>query len=198
DPRLLIETLEREVPRGCRAPVGHHPALVTPCALEHLVQKMVVPAGILAIDLVVPGHDRTGLRAFDCDLEGEQVGLAVRVRVDDRVEPVTVGLVAVEREVLERRDHLLALDAVDLRGDEDGAQVGIFGEVLEVPPITRVAQQVAPAGELDIEAPYARLTGDRLAAFAHELRIEARPERRSEERRVGKECRGRWEAKAYG
>src|SRR5690606_623743 len=39
------------------------------------------------------------------------------------------------------------------------------------------AQQVAPAGELDIEAPYARLTGDRLAAFAHELRIEARPER---------------------
>jgi hypothetical protein len=37
----------------------------------------------------------------------------VRVRVDDCVQPVAVGLVAVERVVLERRDDALALDAVD-------------------------------------------------------------------------------------
>jgi hypothetical protein len=37
----------------------------------------------------------------------------MRGRVDDRVEPVAVGLVAVERVVLERRNDTLALDAVE-------------------------------------------------------------------------------------
>jgi hypothetical protein len=65
----------------------------------------MVSARILTIDLVVAAHDRAWLRALDRDLEGEQVGLAVRVGIDDRVQPVAVGLVAVERVVLERRDH---------------------------------------------------------------------------------------------
>jgi hypothetical protein len=40
------------------------------------------------------------MRAFDGDLEGEQIALAMRDGIDDRVQPVAIGLVAVEREVL--------------------------------------------------------------------------------------------------
>jgi hypothetical protein len=95
-------------------PVGHHPAWVSPSAFEHLVEQVVmIPGGVLAVDRVVATHDGAGLRALDRDVEGEQVRLAVRVRVDGCVEPVAVGLVAVERVVLECRDDALALDAVD-------------------------------------------------------------------------------------
>src|SRR5215471_17113352 len=103
---------------------------------------MGVSAGVLAVDLVVTAHDRAGLRALDRDLEREQVALPVRSRVDYRVEPVAVGLVAVERVVLERRDDALALDTVDGLGAEDGAEPGIFGVVLEVPAVAHVAGEV--------------------------------------------------------
>jgi hypothetical protein len=85
----------------------------------------VVPAGVVPVDLVVAGHDRAGLRALDRDLEGEQVRLAMRDRVDDRVQPVAVGFVAVERVVLKRRDDALTLDAVDGLGAEEGASDGM-------------------------------------------------------------------------
>lgn len=43
-------------------------------------------------------------------------------RVDNRVQPVAVSLVAVERVVLNRRDHALALDPVGRLGGEHGTQ----------------------------------------------------------------------------
>src|SRR5690606_33758755 len=111
-----------------------------------------------------------------------QVGLTMRGGVDDRVEPVTVGLVAVQREVLERRHHALALDAVDLCGREDGAEIGVLGEVLEVAAIAGVPCKVAPTSELDVEATRPGLPRDRLTSLPHHLRVEAGTER--DERRV--------------
>src|SRR5262249_29159982 len=141
-----IEALERVLPLWHRAPVGHDVALVAPAVLEHLVQKVVISASVLAVDPVVAAHDRAGLRALDRDLECEQVGLAVGRGIDDRIEPVAVGLVAVERVVLERGDDALALDAVDGLGAEDGAEPRIFGVVLEVRPLrTSRARLIPPA-----------------------------------------------------
>src|SRR5690606_3098331 len=89
-------------------------------------------------------------------------------------QPVPVRLVAVQREVLEGGHHALTLDAVDLLSGEHRTQVRVFGVVLEVAAVARVARKIAPAGELDIEAAAARLPRDRLAALTHELRVEAR------------------------
>src|SRR5262245_6185851 len=137
---------------------------------------MIVAAGVLAVDLVVAAHNGTGVRALDRDLEGEQVGLAVRVGFDDRVQPVPVGLVAVERVMLERRDDTLALDAVDGLRAEHGAEERILRVVLEIPAVARVTRQVDPARELDIEAPTPRLSADRRTPLAREPRVEARPD----------------------
>jgi hypothetical protein len=98
----------------------------------------------------------------------------MRGGIDDGVEPVAVGLVAVERVVLERRDDALALDAVDGLGAEDGAEPGIFGVVLEVPAVAHVAGEVDAAGQHDVEAAHPRLAADRCASVAREPGIEAR------------------------
>src|SRR5690606_24291042 len=136
--RLLVESFQRKLPFRRCAPIGHHPALVAPSTLEHVVEQMMIAAGGLAIDLVVPAHDRARLRTLDRDLECEQVGLAMRHRVDDRIEPMTIRLVAVERIVLERRDDALTLNAVHLLSREHRAQVRILGEILEVPAVARI------------------------------------------------------------
>lgn len=171
--------------RFATASLFRHPAFIDPGALEHFIEQMVIAADVLAVDLVVAAHDRAGLRALDRDLEGEQVELAVRNVINDRILPVAICLVAVERVVLERRDNTLALDTVDLLGCENGAEIGIFGVVLEVTPIAGVAREVAPAGKLDVESADPRLAADRLAALSYKVRVKTRPERnqRRERRR---------------
>jgi len=96
DAGLLVEPREGELPVQGGAPVGHHPARVAPGALEHVLEQDPAAARVIAVDHVVAGHHRAGLRALDGDLERQQVGLAMRGRVDDRVQPVAVDLVAVE------------------------------------------------------------------------------------------------------
>src|SRR5262245_49903553 len=107
---------------------------------------MGVAARVLAVDLVVAAHDRAGLRALDRNLKREQVRLAMRVRIDDRVEPVAVGLVAVQRVVLERRYDAFALDSSDGLGAEHGTDPGVFRVVLVVAPVAYVPGEVDPAG----------------------------------------------------
>src|SRR5690606_37688804 len=75
-----------------------------------------------------------------------------------------------------------ALDAVDLCGREDGAEIGVLGEVLEVAAIAGVPCKVAPTSELDVEATRPGLPRDRLTSLPHHLRVEAGTER--DERRV--------------
>src|SRR5215813_1775017 len=73
DAGLLVEALEGKIPARGRAPVGHYVARVAPGALENVVEQVAVPAGVLAVDLVVAAHDRARVGALDRHLEGEQV-----------------------------------------------------------------------------------------------------------------------------
>jgi hypothetical protein len=93
-------------------------------------------------------------------------------RVDDRVEPVTVGLVAVEAEVLERRDDALALDAVHRRRGQGAGEHGVLAVVLEVATVAGVAGQVHAPGEQDVEPPAAGLAPDGGAAPAGQVGVE--------------------------
>src|SRR5262249_41225934 len=85
---------------------------------------------------------------------------------------VAVGIAVVQRKVLERRDHLLALDSVHRFGAEAGADEWILGVVLVVATVAGVSREVDPGGEHDVESPDSGLAGDRLAAFPWEPRIE--------------------------
>ena len=172
--RLLVEPRQRVVPGGRGPPIGHDPARVAPRALEDLLEEDPVGARVVAVDLVVGGHDRAGLAAFDGDLEREQVGFAMGGRIDERVEPVAVGLVAVQREVLDRRDHALALDPGDRLAGEHAAEQRVLGQVLEVAPVARVAREVDAAGQHHVEAAAARLAADHRARGARQGRVEAR------------------------
>src|SRR5262245_9201067 len=125
---------------------------------------MMVAAGVFSVDLVVSTHNRARLRALDRDLESKQIGLAVRVGIDDRVQPMTVGFVAVQRVVLERRDDALALDSIDGFGAKNRGMVGILGVILEVPAVARVAREIDPARELNVKSSNARFPADCLAA----------------------------------
>jgi hypothetical protein len=61
---------------------------------------MVVAAEVITVDLVVTARDRAVLGTLDGDLEREQIGLAVRSRADDRIEPVAVGLMRLHEKCL--------------------------------------------------------------------------------------------------
>src|SRR5690606_28229676 len=154
---FLIEPRERKLPARDRPPVAHHVALVAPGSLEDRLQELSVAAGVLAVDLVVARHDRAGLGALDGDLEREQVRLAGRRRIDDRIQPVSVRLVAVQAIMLERRDDALALNSVDGLRAQHGAVERILRVVLEVSAVARIPGEVDPAGELHVEAALARL-----------------------------------------
>ena len=139
----------------------------------------MVGGGVIAVDLVVRGHHGAGLRPLDGDLEGQQVRFAMCVGVDDRVQPVPVGLVAVQRVVLDRRDDTLLLYPIDRLGGDRRGQKRIFGEVFEVSAVTRVTRQVDCACQLHVETAAASLPTNHLARGAGQRRVEAGGQRQT-------------------
>ncbi len=170
---LLVETGQGALPARRATPVRHHPAGEFPGTLEHVVEQDGVRGGVVAVDFVVGGHHRAGPATFYRELEGQQVGFAVRVGVDQGVQPVPIGLVAVQREVLGRADDTVLLDSGDLFGGHGGAEQGILGEVLEIAAVTRIAGQVHRARQLHIESAATCLDPDHRARGAGQLRIES-------------------------
>jgi hypothetical protein len=69
----------------------------------------VVLGRVHAVDLVVGAHDGPRLGLLHHPLERAQVELPQRALVDIRADAHPVGLLAVDREVLERRPDPLAL-----------------------------------------------------------------------------------------
>ncbi len=183
---LLVEAVERALPARCATPIGHDPTAVSPSAFQHVIDQDVVRRGVVTVDLVVGRHHGAGLCPLDGDLEGQQVGFAVRVGIDDRVQPVPVGLVAVQRVVLDRRDHTLRLYPVDRLRGHRGAQKRVFRKVFEVAAVARVARQVHRGRQLDVESAAAGLPADRLAGGTRQRRVEAAGQRQ----RAGQRCRG--------
>ncbi len=133
----LVKSLEGVVPVVHCLPIGHHPALEAKHALHHAVQKSVVAAVVRSIDPVGAARERARLRALDRALKREQIGFAMRDRLDDGVEPECFGFVAIERDVLEHRDDALRLRADDRLGRDDGAQLTASGHYTPVWACTR-------------------------------------------------------------
>lgn len=95
------------------------------------------------------------------------------VGIDDRVQPVPIGFVAVQREVFRRRNDTLLLNPDDRLRGHRGTQQRVLGKVLEVAAVTRVARQIDCAGQLHVEPATARLPADRFARGPGQHRVKA-------------------------
>ena len=172
--RFLVETGVRGfLGRMYRAPVGHHEAGVFPVAAQHVGQQDLVLARIVAVDPIIRAHHRAGLSLGDRDLEREQVAFAQSRGVDLRIEDRATGLLAVQHEMLDRRDDVARLHATDRRAAHDPGQQRILAEIFEVTPVPGIARQVHAAGKQHVERFRARLRADHRAAGIGDRRIEA-------------------------
>ena len=120
-------------------PIGRNPTPILPGCLKHAIEQFVIAARIDSIDLVVGAHDGAGLGTLDRDLECEQIRLAMRRRIDHRIDPFAMGLVAIQREVLDGGNHTLTLDTIDELGAEQSFNERILGDIFEVAPFPGIA-----------------------------------------------------------
>jgi hypothetical protein len=85
------------------------------------------------------------------NLERKEIALACRGIADRRVDEEARTFLVVECEMLDRGDHVLALDAADCIAAQQPRQQGIFPGIFECAAITRFAHQVDPARKEDVE-----------------------------------------------
>ena len=161
-------------PVGDRAPVGHDQALVAPFVAQHLGEQPVVLARVHAVDLVVGAHHGPRPGLGDHPLEGAQVHLAQGALVDVGADPHPVGLLVVDREVLQRRADAAALQAAHPRGGQHAGQQRVLGEVLEVAAAERAALEVDARAEQHRDVHRAALVAEGLAHPPQQLRVPGR------------------------
>ncbi len=159
---------------GDRAPVGEDSAVEAPLVPQHLGQQPVVLAGVHAVDLVVGAHHRPRPGLGHHPPERAQVHLTERPLVDVGADPQPVGLLVVDREVLERRAHVPALQAVNPGGRQHAGEQRVLGEVLEVPAAERAALEVDARSEQDRDIHRAALVAERLAHPSQQVRVPGR------------------------
>ena len=114
------------------APVGHDSTLVSPLAVEDVLEQVCILVCIDTVDPVVARHDRLGRCLLDHDFEGRKIDLAERPLVEDGVGCLAAGLLAVRSKVLDAGADAFGLDAAHIGGSHLAGKVGVFGVVLEV------------------------------------------------------------------
>ena len=97
------------------APVRHDPAFVSPIALQHLIEQVIVATGIGLVDLVISAHHGAWLSTLNRDLKGEQIAFSRGGIADVGTRHHAPGFLAVKRKMFHRRDHVHRLNAADCR-----------------------------------------------------------------------------------
>ncbi|GAB4057498.1 hypothetical protein GCM10028775_61060 [Catellatospora paridis] len=156
-----------------RAPVGHDQAHEAPLVAQHLREQPVVLRGVHPVDAVVRAHDGPRLGLLHDPLERAQVHLAQGALVDVGADPHAVGLLAVDREVLERRADAPALQAAHPLGGQHPGQQRVLGVVLEVAAAQRAALEVDAGAEQHRNAHGLGLLAERLADTADQVGVPA-------------------------
>ncbi len=169
----------RALGRREREPVGHDEALEAPLAAQDPAEQLRVLRAVAAVQAVVSRHDAERAALADGELEGHEVKLVQRPLVDDGVDRVALELRLVAREVLDRRDDALRLQAAHVAGRGTARQQRVLREALEVAARERRAVEVERRGEQDAAALRARLLAQEHADALDERRVPRRPEGRA-------------------
>ena len=181
--RLLVQPGQRVIDRADRTPVGHYEAGIAPVLLQYPVEQIIAAACRRPVDAVVGAHHRTGPPLVDRDLEGEQVAHAEGVVGDPAIDRMPARLLRIEREMLDRRQDVLRLDAGDRRTAQHARMQRILTEIFERPPAARVAHQVDAPAQQHVEALGSRLARNHRATATDQVRVPGRPHRRRRRQR---------------
>ena len=177
--RFPVQSRQRVGGGMIGAPVRHHKAGIMPVLLQHLVEQEVAAAGKGPVEVVVGAHHRAGIAALDGDLEGQQVAFARRGFGDVHADGALLGLLGVQRIMLDGGHHMLVLDAADGFARQRAGQQRVFAQIFEIAAIARLARQVDAAGQQHIQAAGARILGDGRAAVIGDLRVPAGRQRQA-------------------
>ena len=156
---------------GLVAPVGHDDALEAPLVAEDRGEEVELLLGVLAVELVVGGHDGPGIGLLHGDLEVLQVDLAEGALADAGVVLVAVRLLVVGGVVLDGSAHAVALDPPDIGRSHLAGEERILGEILEVTSAQRVAVDVHARGEEDVHAIFKHFVTHGFRHLLHHFRI---------------------------
>ena len=137
--------LGARVPPG--GPVGHDQPLEAPFPPEDVGQQPAVLLGVNAVEPVVRGHHRPGLRLLHGYLEVPEIEPPEHVFRHPGIVPETIGFLVVGGKMLHRSAYSLALDALHIRSGHPTAQERVFREILEVAAAQRVPHQVHARGQ---------------------------------------------------
>ena len=166
--------------RALHPPVGHHDALKAPLSAQHRRGQIVVVMAPNAVELVVGGHEAEGLCLADADLEAAEIEFAQGALRDPGVVPVAVGLLVVAGEMLGAGGVALTLYAAHGGGRHFPGQEGILGIILEVAAAERIAVQVNPGGQVDVDAVMGHLLPDFPVQGLDQLRVPGAGEGRAD------------------
>ena len=123
------------------------------------------------VDQVVGRHDAPRAALLHSSLEGGQVNLVQRARVDLLVDAVALKLLVVGVEVLHRGDHALALHALHIGRAQLPSKIRIFAVTLEVAPPQRHAVDVHRRPQDHVPAQRLHFLRNGLALALNQLRV---------------------------
>ena len=113
---------------------------------------MLVLGAIVAVDLVVSGHDAHGSRNADRSLEGLEIDFTQGALVNLGVDASAVGLLVVHGEMLDAGGCTCILHAADIADCKCGRQDGILAEVFIAAAADRQALDVDGRPKHDVLA----------------------------------------------
>ena len=155
------------------APVGDNSTLVAPVVHQNILQKVLTLVGVNAVDLVVSAHDGLGLAFLYGDFKAGEVDLAESALVHHAVVCHAAQLLAVGREMLGAGGDAVLLHTAHEGGGHLAAQVGVFGEILEVTAAQRAALDVQAGAQQHVHVQAGGLFAHQTAHFLAQLRVPA-------------------------
>ena len=157
-------------------PVRMDEAGKAPFAAQDVGQQDAVLSGVFAVHLIVRAHD-AGDAGIECMLEVRQVDFVQRALVDADVDGESRVLHRIERKMLDRRNHIMRLNASAQRGTHGPQMVAIFAVGFLRAPPGGMAQQVHADCARQRAALSARFDRHGFADAPFEIDVEARAAR---------------------
>ena len=161
-----------------RAPIGHHEPVKAPFLAKNVGQQPFILAAIFPVYFVIGAHHRGGMALFHNYLKHFEINFADGALIGDGISHETEVFRIVEGKVLDGDPHALALYPLDFGCRHFSRKVRIFGKIFEVAPRQRVALDIRPGAQHNMDAVFMRLFSDRRAHLLGILGLPARSYRR--------------------
>ena len=160
-------------------PVRNYDAVIAPVIPEDGGQEFIILLGILAVQFVVRAHHRPRTAFFDGNLEILQIDLPQGPAAHLGVVFSPVGLLIIDRVVLDGCAHAVALDTPHIGRRHLAGEERILREILEVPAIQRIAMDVHSRSQEHVHAVLQHFVAQNGRGLLHQIDIPGTGQERS-------------------